>query len=62
MTLSQPYEHVWRARAAFVSSKLDRAHSSVYFLGDALENGDTRIASWPVAFGAVQWSTRSHER
>ena len=47
MTLSQPYEHVWRARAAFVSSKLDRAHSSVYFLGDALANGDTRIARGP---------------
>ncbi len=47
MTLSQPYEHAWRARAAFVSSKLDRAHSSVYFLGDALENGDTRFARGP---------------
>ena len=47
MTLSQPYEHAWRARAAFVSSKLDRAHSSVYFLGNALENGETRFARGP---------------
>ena len=47
MTLSQPYEHAWRARAAFVSSKLDRARSSVYFLGDVLENGDTRLARGP---------------
>jgi hypothetical protein len=47
MTLSQPYEHAWRARAGFVSSKLDRAHSSVYFLGDALEHGDTRLARGP---------------
>ena len=47
MTLSQPYEHAWRARAAFVSSKLDRAHASVYFLGDALENGDTWLARGP---------------
>lgn len=47
MTLSQPYEHAWRARAAFVSSKLDRAHSSVYSLGDALESGDTRFARAP---------------
>jgi hypothetical protein len=47
MTLSQPYEHVWRARAAFVSSKLDRAHSTVYLLGDTLENGDTRLARGP---------------
>ena len=47
MTLSQPYEYAWRARAAFVSSKLDRAHSSVYFLGDALEYGNTRFARGP---------------
>jgi hypothetical protein len=47
MTLSQPYEHAWRARAAFVSSELDRAHSSVYLLGNALENGDTRFARDP---------------
>ena len=47
MTLSQPYEHAWRARAAFVSSKLDRAHSSVFVLGDALEHGDTRLARGP---------------
>ena len=47
MTLSQPYEHAWRARAAFLSTKLDRAHSSVYFLGDALERGDTRVARAP---------------
>ena len=47
MTLSQSYEHAWRARAASVSSKLDRAHSSVYFLGDALEKGDTRFARGP---------------
>jgi hypothetical protein len=47
MTLSQTYEHAWRARAAVVSSKLDRAHSSVYCLGDALENGDTRFARGP---------------
>jgi len=52
MTLAQPYEHAWRARAAFVSSKLDRAHSSVYFLGDALENGGYPVRSWPVGFGA----------
>ena len=47
MTVFQPYEHAWRARAAFVSSKLDRAHSSVYFLGEALENGETRFARGP---------------
>ena len=47
MTLSQSYEHDWRARAAFISSKLDRANSSVYFLGDALENGDIRFARGP---------------
>ena len=55
MTLSQPYEYAWRARAAFVSSKLDLAHSSVYFLGDALEKGDTRFARdlWHSARRAV---------
>lgn len=47
MTLSQPYEHAWRARAAFLSTKLDRAHSCVYFLGDALERGDSRAARGP---------------
>jgi hypothetical protein len=47
MTLSQPYEHAWRARAAFLSTKLDRAHSSVYFLGDALEKGNSRAARGP---------------
>jgi hypothetical protein len=47
MTLSQPYEHSWRARAAFLSTKLDRAHSSVYFLGEALEKGDSRTARGP---------------
>ena len=47
MTLSQPYEHAWRARAAFLSTKLERAHSSVYFLGDALEKGDSRAARGP---------------
>jgi hypothetical protein len=47
MTLSQPYEHAWRARAAFLSTKLDRAHSCVYFLGDALEKGDSRAARGP---------------
>jgi hypothetical protein len=47
MTLSQPYEHAWRARAAFLSTKLDRAHDSVYFLGDALEKGDSRAARGP---------------
>jgi hypothetical protein len=47
MTLSQPYEHAWRARAAFLSTKLDRAHSSVYFLGEALEKGDSRTARGP---------------
>ena len=47
MTLSQPYEHAWRARAAFLSTKLDRAHSSVYFLGEALEKGDSRVARGP---------------
>ena len=47
MTLSQPYEHAWRARAAFLSTKLNRAHSSVYFLGDALTKGDSRAARDP---------------
>lgn len=47
MTLSQPYQHTWRARAAFLSTKLDRAHSCVYLLGDALEEGDTRLARSP---------------
>ena len=47
MTLSQPYEHAWRARAAFLSTKLYRAHSSVYFLGDALEKGNSRAARGP---------------
>lgn len=47
MSLSQPYEHAWRARAALLSTKLDRAHSSVYFLGDALERGDSRAARGP---------------
>lgn len=47
MTLSQPYEHAWRARAAYLSTKLDRAHSCVYFLGDALEKGDSRAARGP---------------
>jgi hypothetical protein len=47
MTLSQPYEHAWRARAAFLSTKLDRAHACVYFLGDALEKGDSRAARGP---------------
>lgn len=47
MTLSQPYEHAWRARAAFLSTKLDRAHSSVYFLGDALEKGNSSAARGP---------------
>jgi hypothetical protein len=47
MTLSQPYEHAWRARAAFLSTKLDRAHACVYFLGDALEMGDSRAARGP---------------
>ena len=47
MTLSQPYEHAWRARAAFLSTKLNRAHSSVYFLGDALEKGNSRAARGP---------------
>jgi len=47
MTLSQPYEHAWRTRAAFLSTKLDRARSSVYFLGDALEKGGSRAARGP---------------
>ena len=47
MTLSQPYEHAWRARAAFLPTKLDRAHSRVYFLGDALEKGNSRAARGP---------------
>lgn len=47
MTLSQPSEHAWRARTTFLSTKLDRAHASVYFLGDALERGDTRVARAP---------------
>lgn len=47
MTLPQPYGHAWRARAAFVSSKLDSAHSSVFFFGDALEKGDTWFARGP---------------
>jgi hypothetical protein len=42
MTVPQPYEQMWRGKAAFVASKLERAHSAVEVLGTALEKGDTR--------------------
>lgn len=47
MTLSQSYEHAWRVRAAYLSTKLDRAYSCVYFLGDALEKGDSHAVRGP---------------
>ena len=37
---TQPYEHLWRGRATFVASKLDRARSAVEALGDAFDEDD----------------------
>ena len=42
MTLAHPYEQTWRGKAAFVASKLDRAHAAVDVLGAALEKGHSR--------------------
>ena len=44
MTDMQPYDHIWRGKAAFVVSKLERARQAVHMCGDACEGGDTAEA------------------
>ena len=44
MTPEQTYEQTWRGQAAFVATRLDRAHSAVNVLGEALETGHSRSA------------------
>jgi hypothetical protein len=43
-TVDQPVEQKWRGKAAFLASKLNRAHLAVHALAATLERGHTRLA------------------